>query len=155
MSLILSLTTTVSNILHSLFESPLVVDMAQDEKSHHLQDPVPTEKHEFAQLQVQEHDEESVPFSSETEQRPLDRDQSSASLPTPVTTPSKPQRTKIPAAAIIPVWIVLSSAVILYNNRVYNTYGFRYPVFLVTWHLTCAVSLYLLPLLPPSNMFMR
>ncbi|KAH0835940.1 TPT-domain-containing protein [Lanmaoa asiatica] len=110
--------------------------MAHDEKSRHPQDPVSAEKLEFVQLQVQEHDEESAPFDSQTEQRPLD--QSSASLPTPATTPSRPQRTKIPAAAIIPVWIVLSSAVILYNNRVYNTYGFRYPVFLVTWHLTFA-----------------
>ncbi|KAG9313524.1 hypothetical protein JVU11DRAFT_5851 [Chiua virens] len=99
--------------------------MALDEKS------VPVEKHELAQLRVQEHDD--VP---QIEQHPLDDDQSS--LPAPATTPSKPQRAKIPAAAIIPVWIVLSSTVILYNNHVYNTFGFRYPVFLVTWHLTFA-----------------
>jgi hypothetical protein len=107
--------------------------MAQDEKDHHPQDPVPVEKIELAQLQVQEHDQESLTFDTQA-------DQSSSSLPTPATTPSKPQRPKIPAAAIIPVWIVLSSTVILYNNRVYNTYGFHYPVFLVTWHLTFAVS---------------
>ncbi|KIJ58542.1 hypothetical protein HYDPIDRAFT_102434 [Hydnomerulius pinastri MD-312] len=40
--------------------------------------------------------------------------------------------------------IVLSSAVIIYNNHLYNTLEFRYPVFLVTWHLTFAVSLSLL-----------
>lgn len=107
--------------------------MAQDEKGRHPQDPVPVEKLELAELQVQEHDQESAAFDTQP-------DQSSSSLPTPVTTPSKPQRPKIPAAAIIPVWIVLSSIVILYNNRVYNTYGFHYPVFLVTWHLTFAVS---------------
>ncbi|KAI0676376.1 TPT-domain-containing protein [Trametes maxima] len=39
---------------------------------------------------------------------------------------------------IIPVWIVLSSAVIIYNNYLYNTLQFRFPVFLVTWHLTFA-----------------
>ncbi|EIN08469.1 TPT-domain-containing protein [Punctularia strigosozonata HHB-11173 SS5] len=39
---------------------------------------------------------------------------------------------------IIPVWIALSSAVIIYNNYIYNTIGFKYPVFLVTWHLTFA-----------------
>ncbi|KAL1744887.1 triose-phosphate transporter family-domain-containing protein [Schizophyllum fasciatum] len=36
---------------------------------------------------------------------------------------------------IVPIWIVLSSGVIIYNNYVYNTLNFRYPVFLVTWHL--------------------
>lgn len=129
--------------------------MGQDEKNRHQQDPVPVEKHEFAQLQVQEYDQVSVPLSSETERRLPDRDQLSVSLPLPAMTPSKPQRAKIPAATIIPVWIVLSSAVILYNNRVYNTYGFRYPVFLVTWHLTFAVSLSLLPFLSSSDMFSR
>jgi len=108
--------------------------MAHDEKTRHAQDPDSAEKYEFVQLK--ERDQESG-----AEQQPLDRDQSSLSLPTPATTPSKPQRPRIPAAAIIPVWIVLSSTVILYNNRVYNTYGFHYPVFLVTWHLTFAVSL--------------
>ncbi|KAF8884867.1 TPT-domain-containing protein [Mucidula mucida] len=39
---------------------------------------------------------------------------------------------------IIPVWIVLSSAVIIYNNYLYNTLAFKYPVWLVTWHLTFA-----------------
>lgn len=109
--------------------------MAQDEKSRQ-QDPALAEKYEFVQLQVQEHDQGSVALDT----RDIDSAQSSVSLPSPATTPSKPQRAKIPAAAIIPVWIILSSAVILYNNHVYNTFGFRYPVFLVTWHLTFAVS---------------
>ncbi|EEB87033.1 hypothetical protein MPER_15805, partial [Moniliophthora perniciosa FA553] len=39
---------------------------------------------------------------------------------------------------IIPIWIILSSAVILYNNFLYRDLNFRYPVFLVTWHLTFA-----------------
>ncbi|KAG8216784.1 hypothetical protein J3R82DRAFT_7029 [Butyriboletus roseoflavus] len=112
--------------------------MAQDEKNRHLQDPVPAEKHELAYLQVQEHDEESVPLNPQAEQRLLDHNQSSESLPTPATTPSKSQRTSIPAAAVIPVWIILSSTVIIYNNHVYNTFGFHYPVFLVTYHLTFA-----------------
>lgn len=122
------------------------LDMAHNEKSQQPQEPA--EKLKLAQLQVQEHDQESLSFGTQT---PLDRDQSS--LPTPATTPSKPQRAKIPAAAIIPVWIILSSTVILYNNHVYNTYGFRYPVFLVTWHLTFAVSPSLLSLFPTSLMF--
>ena len=116
----------------------LPADMAQDEKDRHPQDP-PAEKIELAQLQVQEHDEESVAFDTDT-QSDQSSSSSSLALPAPATTPSKPHRPKIPAAAIIPVWIVLSSAVIIYNNRVYNTYGFHYPVFLVTWHLTFAVS---------------
>ncbi|KAF8999425.1 triose-phosphate transporter family-domain-containing protein [Cyathus striatus] len=45
---------------------------------------------------------------------------------------------KLSAATIIPVWIVLSSAVIIYNNYIYNTLNFKFPVFLVTWHLTFA-----------------
>ncbi|KZV98117.1 TPT-domain-containing protein [Exidia glandulosa HHB12029] len=40
------------------------------------------------------------------------------------------------SAAIIPIWMALSASVILYNNYVYNTLEFPYPVFLVTWHLT-------------------
>ena len=64
-------------------------------------------------------------------------------LPPPVT--SAPQlngkpKSRHSAAAIIPVWIVLSSAVIIYNNYVYNSFDFKFPVFLVTWHLTFAVS---------------
>ncbi|KAH9852239.1 TPT-domain-containing protein [Lenzites betulinus] len=62
-------------------------------------------------------------------------------LPSPVsaTTP-RPQasKSKVSAAMIIPIWIILSSAVIIYNNHLYNTMQFRYPVFLVTWHLTFA-----------------
>ncbi|PCH35353.1 TPT-domain-containing protein [Wolfiporia cocos MD-104 SS10] len=61
-------------------------------------------------------------------------------LPSPVTTPAaRPaNKPKLSAATIIPIWIVLSSSVIIYNNYVYNSLQFRYPVFLVTWHLTFA-----------------
>lgn len=58
-------------------------------------------------------------------------------LPVPVST--QPQKPKLTAVVIIPVWIVLSSTVIIYNNYIYNTLYFKYPVFLVTWHLTFAV----------------
>jgi hypothetical protein len=60
----------------------------------------------------------------------------------------KPPKNKLSAAAIIPVWIVLSSAVIIYNNYLYNTLEFKYPVFLVTWHLSFAVRV---PLDPVSK----
>lgn len=61
-------------------------------------------------------------------------------LPSPVSaSPPKPTKLKLSAATIIPVWIVLSSSVIIYNNYVYNTIGFKYPVFLPTWHLCFAV----------------
>ncbi|KAF8637876.1 hypothetical protein AX17_002499 [Amanita inopinata Kibby_2008] len=56
------------------------------------------------------------------------------SLPTPVSVNTK-SKSKLSAATIIPIWIVLSSAVIIYNNYIYNTLNFKYPVFLVTWHL--------------------
>ena len=65
-------------------------------------------------------------------------------LPSPVSAasprPASSSKPKLSAATIIPVWIVLSSAVIIYNNYLYNTLQFRFPVFLVTWHLTFAVS---------------
>ena len=62
------------------------------------------------------------------------------SLPPPISA-AKP-RQKLSAAAIIPVWIILSSSVIIYNNYIYNTLNFKYPVFLVTWHLIFAVRLF-------------
>ncbi|KAF8220930.1 TPT-domain-containing protein [Tricholoma matsutake] len=54
-------------------------------------------------------------------------------LPTPVSA-SKP-KSRITATGIIPIWIILSSSVIIYNNYLYNTLAFPYPVFTVTWHL--------------------
>ncbi|THU92830.1 TPT-domain-containing protein [Dendrothele bispora CBS 962.96] len=75
------------------------------------------------------------------------KDSSSLSLTSPLPSPaiapnpkspavgSKP---KLSASMIIPVWIALSSTVIIYNNYLYNTLNFKYPVFTVTWHLTFA-----------------
>jgi hypothetical protein len=71
----------------------------------------------------------------------LQAEATAASLPSPVVaSPSKP-KTALSATAIIPVWICLSSTVIIYNNYLYNTLNFKYPVFTVTWHLTFAVCL--------------
>ncbi|XP_006463391.1 hypothetical protein AGABI2DRAFT_194227 [Agaricus bisporus var. bisporus H97] len=61
-----------------------------------------------------------------------------SSLPTPVSAVQPKPKAKASAATIIPIWIALSSAVIIYNNYIYNTLQFKYPVFLVTWHLTFA-----------------
>ena len=63
--------------------------------------------------------------------------------PTPGSPPLKvgTSKPRLSATVIIPIWIVLSSAVILYNNYVYNTLMFKYPVFLVTWHLVFAVRI--------------
>jgi hypothetical protein len=65
-------------------------------------------------------------------------------LPSPVQaqvsrTHSKP---KLSTAIIIPIWIAISSSVIIYNNYIYNTLEFKFPVFLVTFHLTFAVCLH-------------
>ncbi|OCH86768.1 TPT-domain-containing protein [Obba rivulosa] len=66
-------------------------------------------------------------------------DEKSTDLPSPVTSATTPRpKQKLSAAAIIPVWIILSSTVIIYNNYLYNSLEFRFPVFLVTWHLTFA-----------------
>ena len=69
------------------------------------------------------------------------RERERESLPAPAAASAPAQRPsyKFGAAAIIPVWIVLSSAVIIYNNHLYNNLNFKFPVFLVTWHLTFAV----------------
>lgn len=63
-------------------------------------------------------------------------------LPSPVSSPAiHPPRTgKTNLSVIIAIWICLSSAVIIYNNYLYNTLNFRYPVFLVICHLSFAVS---------------
>jgi hypothetical protein len=63
----------------------------------------------------------------------------SSPLPTPATANQPKPKHKLSAAAIIPIWIVLSSSVIIYNNYLYNTLNFRFPVFLVTFHLGFAV----------------
>ncbi|KAF9051355.1 triose-phosphate transporter family-domain-containing protein [Panaeolus papilionaceus] len=58
-------------------------------------------------------------------------------LESPKATPTA-VKYKLSATAIVPIWIILSSAVIIYNNYIYNTLNFKYPVFLVTWHLAFA-----------------
>ena len=72
---------------------------------------------------------------------------SSLELPSPVTTSNHQHlqkstptaaRYRLSATTIIPIWIVLSSTVIIYNNFLYNTLNFKYPVFLVTYHLSFA-----------------
>ena len=70
-------------------------------------------------------------------------------LPSPVSASSSNPKPKLSAAMIIPIWIVLSSGVIIYNNYLYNTLNFKYPVFLVTFHLGFAVC----ALQPTSNVF--
>ncbi|KAF4564730.1 hypothetical protein EYR40_010902 [Pleurotus pulmonarius] len=65
-------------------------------------------------------------------------EESDTALPTPVQATATKPKPKLSAAAIIPVWIVLSLSVIIYNNYLYNTLNFKFPVWLVTWHLTFA-----------------
>jgi len=59
-------------------------------------------------------------------------------LPTPAVSRTPTAKAKLSPATIIPIWIVLSMSVILYNNYVYNTLLFQFPVFMVTWHLVFA-----------------
>lgn len=50
-------------------------------------------------------------------------------LPPPANAPSPEQaQSKLSVTVIVPIWIALSSAVILYNNYLYNTLDFKYPV---------------------------
>lgn len=67
------------------------------------------------------------------------RSGSTSPLPAPASANQPKPKHKLSAAAIIPIWIVLSSSVIIYNNYLYNTLNFRFPVFLVTFHLGFAV----------------
>jgi len=82
---------------------------------------------------MSEKDVEIVDISSQLESKEED-----SFLPTPVSTPSQKPKFKLSSTTIIPVWIILSSSVIIYNNYLYNTLNFKYPVFLVTFHLTFA-----------------
>jgi len=62
----------------------------------------------------------------------------SSALPSPASASQK-SKSQLSAAMIIPIWIALSSSVIIYNNYLYNTLNFKFPVFLVTYHLGFAV----------------
>ncbi|OXG86447.1 hypothetical protein C348_01070 [Cryptococcus neoformans Gb118] len=57
-------------------------------------------------------------------------------------TPSLPQdesrKAQLNAAVIIPIWIALSSMVILYNKYLYTNLAYPYPVFITAYHLGCA-----------------
>ncbi|KAG8933236.1 hypothetical protein FRC01_010225 [Tulasnella sp. 417] len=78
-------------------------------------------------------------YSAEDELKELERDLGApAALPAPTSARQNAQPVRLSAATIIPIWIVLSSTVIIYNNYLYNTLGFEFPVFLVTWHLAFA-----------------
>jgi hypothetical protein len=80
----------------------------------------------------------------EREQLQLDHNtddsEQASMLPSPAIAQNQRQKPKLKVSApvVIPIWIVLSSSVIIYNNYLYNTLDFQYPVFTVTWHLTFA-----------------
>ncbi|KAF8343095.1 TPT-domain-containing protein [Cantharellus anzutake] len=60
-------------------------------------------------------------------------------LPPPVATRTSQQsKPSLSAVVVIPIWMICSSSVILYNNYLYNNLNFKFPVFLVTWHLVFA-----------------
>lgn len=86
--------------------------------------------------QDEKHNDVDIPSSSSSV---LDTKEPSSSepLPTPVTAPA-PKKSTLTSSIIVPIWIVLSSSVIIYNNYLYNTLEFKFPIFLVTWHLTFA-----------------
>ena len=66
-------------------------------------------------------------------------EQIASPLPAPASCPTPKPKQKLSTTIIIPIWIVLSSSVIIYNNYLYNTLNFKFPVFLVTFHLGFAV----------------
>ncbi|PPQ86620.1 hypothetical protein CVT25_006804 [Psilocybe cyanescens] len=86
------------------------------------------------------HDQEKQAEEQEMLQVKVPSSSLSMELPSPISA-QQPRVTptaakyKLSSAIIIPIWIALSSAVIIYNNYLYNTLNFKFPVFLVTWHL--------------------
>jgi drug/metabolite transporter (DMT)-like permease len=83
--------------------------------------------------------EASIPLTTTVFDSKSDQDgPSGGDIPHPVSAATHPVKPKVSAATIIPIWIVLSSSVILYNKYIYDTLEFPFPVFLVTWHLTFA-----------------
>ncbi|WVQ98633.1 hypothetical protein IAU59_005763 [Kwoniella sp. CBS 9459] len=52
--------------------------------------------------------------------------------------PEKGSKPALSATVIIPIWIALSSAVILYNKYLYSNLNYPYPVFITAYHLGCA-----------------
>ncbi|WWD15812.1 hypothetical protein CI109_100236 [Kwoniella shandongensis] len=57
---------------------------------------------------------------------------------TPNLPEQKPERKALSAAMIIPIWIALSSAVILYNKYLYSNLDYPFPIFITSYHLGCA-----------------
>ncbi|OCF35403.1 hypothetical protein I317_06735 [Kwoniella heveanensis CBS 569] len=52
--------------------------------------------------------------------------------------PEKGSKPALSATVIIPIWIALSSAVILYNKYLYSNLNYPYPIFITAYHLGCA-----------------
>ncbi|WWC69579.1 uncharacterized protein I206_103522 [Kwoniella pini CBS 10737] len=50
----------------------------------------------------------------------------------------KTKKSGLSPALIIPIWIALSSAVILYNKYLYSNLNYPYPIFITSYHLGCA-----------------
>ncbi|KAK7039461.1 TPT domain-containing protein [Favolaschia claudopus] len=81
--------------------------------------------------------EEEIPLASMKDGE-LATDSPAAALPAPVSASSSKPKPKISTTLIVPIWMAFSVSVILYNNHLYHSLDFKYPVFLVTWHLTFA-----------------
>lgn len=86
----------------------------------------------------EKHPEVDIPSSSSSVLDEAKETGPSSPLPTPVTAPASKPKPSLTASLIVPIWIILSSSVIIYNNYIYNTLEFKFPIFLVTWHLTFA-----------------
>jgi hypothetical protein len=39
------------------------------------------------------------------------------------------------ATLLIPIWVILSWSVIIYNNYIWHTLKFKFPIFLISWQL--------------------
>lgn len=113
-------------------EIPLVMP---DEKP---QTPGPVRVSESAQPPEQQQRRDSETISEHEREK-----HEESLLPTPAGSRSPGAGSKKPRVSvwvIVPIWMSLSTSVILYNNYLFNNLKFPYPVFTVTWHLIFAVS---------------
>ncbi|PRP86798.1 hypothetical protein PROFUN_05015 [Planoprotostelium fungivorum] len=75
---------------------------------------------------------EETPAEKMREERIIEEQTKPPNLNRPV------ESVSIPAHIIIPVWMIISTGLIIFNKLILTTYDFRFPIFLTTWHLLYA-----------------
>ncbi|WVQ78000.1 hypothetical protein IAT38_000081 [Cryptococcus sp. DSM 104549] len=74
----------------------------------------------------------------ETKEALLDEVRDSIDITPNLPEPKANDKITVNATVIIPIWIALSSAVILYNKYLYTNLSYPFPIFITSYHLGCA-----------------